>query len=271
MKKIFLLICIFTLSTESYALETIALKPSLTLQMQKNIELQQKITKDEKIEAVRLRWEMVRKKNNSGRTHTKVSGTVIRALTPPLVPSNHSISQPSPIPVYPSANITPIANVDMNRVRSTWLSWYNGTRSSLGLAPYSYDGRLDVTAHDWNVEFATGNGQNHHRRHSSDSYYDFGAIDSWFKARGIDPIVINHAKHVENVGYGYYSCSQSDCTDTLINSIESTYNFFMSEKGKSYDAHYRSIIQPYFSRIGLDIIVVPSEHRYYMTIHYITQ
>ena len=55
MKKIFLLICIFTLSTESYALETIALKPSLTLQMQKNIELQQKITKDEKIEAVRLR------------------------------------------------------------------------------------------------------------------------------------------------------------------------------------------------------------------------
>lgn len=96
-------------------------------------------------------------------------------------------------------------------------------------------------------------------------------IDSWFKARGIDPVVINHAKHVENVGYGYYSCSQSDCTDALIKSIESTYRFFMSERGKSYDAHYRSIIQSNFSRIGLDIITVPEDHRYYITIHYITE
>lgn len=45
----------------------------------------------------------------------------------------------------------------------------------------------------------------------------------------------------------------------------------MSEKGKSYDAHYRSIVQPHFTKIGLDIIVVPGERRYYMTIHYITE
>lgn len=45
----------------------------------------------------------------------------------------------------------------------------------------------------------------------------------------------------------------------------------MNEKGKSYDVHYRSIIQPYFTKIGLSIIVVPSEQRYYLTVHYITE
>ena len=44
----------------------------------------------------------------------------------------------------------------------------------------------------------------------------------------------------------------------------------MSEKGKAYDAHYRSIVQPVFTKIGLDIIVVPEEYRYYLTVHYIT-
>ena len=87
----------------------------------------------------------------------------------------------------------------------------------------------------------------------------------------MNPKVINRAKNTENVGYGYYSCNESDCTDELITSIRSTYDFFMSEKGKSYDAHYRSIVQPYFTKIGMDIIVVPSERRYYMTIHYITE
>jgi hypothetical protein len=96
-------------------------------------------------------------------------------------------------------------------------------------------------------------------------------IDSWFIARGVNPKIVSRAKHTENVGYGYYSCSQSDCTDTLIASIRSTYDFFMSEKGKAYDAHYRSIVQPNFSKIGLDVIVVPSERRYYLTVHYITE
>ena len=57
----------------------------------------------------------------------------------------------------------------------------------------------------------------------------------------------------------------------MIRSIRTTFDFFMSEKGKAYDAHYRSIVQPNFSRIGLDIIVVPTEKRYYMTVHYITE
>ena len=163
-----------------------------------------------------------------------------------------------------------VPNIDISRVRGAWFSWYNTTRNALWLWNYNYDPKLDVTAHDWNISFANEKWINHHRRNPGDSYYDFPVIDAWFTARGITPKVINRAKNTENVGYGYYSCSASDCTDELIDSIRSTFDFFMSEKGKSYDAHYRSIVQPYFTKMGFDIIVVPSEKRYYITVHYIT-
>lgn len=161
--------------------------------------------------------------------------------------------------------------VDMERVRSVWALWYNDTRSALGLGAYSYDNRLNSTAYGWNIEFAKWKALNHHTRNPWDGYYNFAVIDQWFIARGVNPIVISRAKHTENVGYGRYSCSSLDCTDTLIRSIRTTFEFFMSEKGKSYDAHYRSIVQPNFTKMGLSIIVVPDEQRYYLTVHYITQ
>lgn len=167
--------------------------------------------------------------------------------------------------------VTQVTNVDMSIVRATWLSWYNDYRSSLKLWNYSYDSRLDSTAHDWNIIFMNGRGENHHRRNPNDSYYDFPVIDSWFKNKWINPVVINRSKHTENVWYWYYNCGDSDCTNELIASIRTTWDFFMSEKGKSYDAHYRSIINPYFTKVGMDIIVVPSERRYYLTMHFITE
>ncbi len=172
---------------------------------------------------------------------------------------------------FSSSNQTNISNVDMSKVRNAWFSWYNDYRSTLNLWKYNHDPRLDKTAHDWNIIFSAEKWQNHHRRSAGDSYYDFPVIDTWFIDRGINPIVINRSKHTENVGYGYYSCSSSDCTDELITSIRSTFNFFMSEKGRSYDAHYRSIINPYFTKMGFDIIIVPSEKRYYITVHFITE
>ncbi len=178
---------------------------------------------------------------------------------------------PDGSPNYTNSNPNNIANIDMSRIRSAWFGWYNGYRSSLNLGDYGYDSRLDSTAHDWNISFSAGKWQNHHRRNSTDSYYDFPVIDNWFLARGINPKVINRSKHTENVGYGYYNCSSNDCTDKLITSIRSTFDFFMSEKGKPYDAHYRSIINPHFTKMGFDIIVVPSEGRYYITVHYITE
>lgn len=167
--------------------------------------------------------------------------------------------------------VNPIEHVDMIKVRATWMSWYNEYRTSLGLGSYGYDTRLDSTSHDWNIEFTRGKWENHHRRNPWDSYYDFPVIDAWFSSRGIDPKVINRSKHTENVWYWYYNCNRQDCTDDLIASIRTTWNFFLSEKGKSYDAHYRTIINPYFTKIGMDIITVPGEKRYYLTSHFITE
>jgi hypothetical protein len=193
-----------------------------------------------------------------------ISNTTSTSISTPIV---HITSATTSSSSYQSS----VTNVDMSRVRDTWFSWYNTTRSNLGLGSYTHDPRLDSTSHDWNIEFAKGKWQNHHRRNPNDSYYNFPVIDAWFTARGISPRVINRSKNTENVWYGYYSCSQSDCTDELISSIRSTFDFFMSEKGKSYDAHYRSIVNPYFTKMGFDIVVVPSEKRYYITVHYITE
>ncbi len=259
---IILLILITSISwSEVFALTP--LRPSLTLQMQKQdmINKENKTLERKYANTMRLAELRAEKSAKSGKplTNSPAIGTnkpIIHISSPTISPSSY---QPS------------VQNVDMGRIRDAWFSWYNNTRSDLGLGNYSYDPRLDVTAHDWNIEFARWKGQNHHRRNPSDSYYNFPIIDAWFTARGISPIVINRSKNTENVGYGYYACASSDCTESLITSVRSTFDFFMSEKGKSYDAHYRSIVNPYFTKMGFDIIVVPSEKRYYITVHYITQ
>lgn len=259
MKKILLAVLVSILVIHNtYAVEF--LKPNLLVQMKK----QEVINKENKI--------LERKLNNQMRLAEIRSRKYAERKTAYSNNStNQPTSQPAKPPIIQSSNNPTISWVDMNRVRSTWIGWYNSVRSDLGLGAYVFDARLDVTAHSWNIEFAKGKWQNHHRRNPGDSYYDFPVIDAWFIARGINPKVIDRAKHTENVGYGYYSCSDSDCTDELISSIRGTFNFFMSEKWKAYDAHYRSIVQPYFTKIGMDIIVVPSEKRYYITIHYITE
>ncbi|MBC7503750.1 CAP domain-containing protein, partial [Candidatus Gracilibacteria bacterium] len=191
-----------------------------------------------------------------------------------IKPQSQTQSPKSTVSIPPISfvsNIGSPAHVDMERVRSAWALWYNDTRNILGLGAYTYDSRLNSTAYDWNTEFAKGKALNHHTRNPGDGYYNFAVIDKWFITRGVDPIVISRAKHTENVGYGRYSCSSGDCTESLIQSIRTTFDFFMSEKGKSYDAHYRSIVQPNFTKIGLSVIVVPGEQRYYLTVHYITK
>lgn len=264
--KIILVVILISFSLGHWvSANTIMLKPSLTAQMQRQTEIDKVnyITEKKLKNKLRLAEIQAQKKANIKtvrNTSKNIQSTSIKPIysVPIITTPRYSVSSSIPW-------------VDMNRVRATWMGWYNSTRNALWLWSYTWDSRLDSTAYDWNIVFARGKWENHHRRNPGDSYYDFPVIDAWFSARGINPKVVNRVKNTENVGYGYYSCNESDCTDELIASIRSTYDFFMSEKGKSYDAHYRSIVQPYFTKIGMDIIVVPSEKRYYMTIHYITE
>jgi uncharacterized protein YkwD len=250
----------------SYALGT--LKPSLTAQIKRQEHIDKKNLIQERQAKNLARLANIRASRGVKKSSIKTSAPIVIEHPPviqnPTSPAPKTWSnqafQPSKIP-----------GVDIAKVRDTWFGWYNDYRKSLNLGAYGYDSRLDATAHDWNIRFAEGKWQNHHTRSPWDGYYNFPVIDQWFKDRGIDPKVINRSKHTENVGYGYYSCSVSDCTDSLITSIRSTFDFFMSEKGKSYDAHYRSIVNPYFTKMGFDIITVPGENRYYITVHYITE
>lgn len=256
-KNLFILGIISLTFTEWVFANTTILKPSLYAQMKYQEEINRTNAITEKKLKNKMRLAEIRSKKYA---------------------SKYSTSQWISI-ILPSSNrqetitswVNQINNVDMYKVRLAWISWYNDYRKSLNLGTYNYDSRLDSTAHDWNIEFAKGKWENHHRRNPWDSYYDFPVIDAWFQARGINPKVINRSKNTENVWYGYYSCYKSDCTNDLIASIRTTWDFFMSEKGKSYDAHYRSIINPYFTKVGMDIIVVPEDNRYYLTMHFITE
>ncbi|MBP9779793.1 CAP domain-containing protein [Candidatus Gracilibacteria bacterium] len=273
MRKILLIILLFVYTVNTTFAAQIVLKPNLITQMKK----QEGVNKEKrKIEIQLSNTEKLKQIRSNTIRSTQSTNTSTRITLKDKVQTKQSTSQTLNIkPNITQGVITPgvtaINGVDMNRVRSTWLSYYNATRSSLGLSPYSYDSRLDATAHSWNIEFAKGRGQNHHRRSPGDSYYSYNTITDWFRLRGVEGKVVGGATTTENVGYGTYSCNSSDCTDELINSIRGTYDFFISEKGKAYDAHYRSVVQPNFTKIGLDIIVVPGERRYYLTVHYITE
>lgn len=48
-------------------------------------------------------------------------------------------------------------------------------------------------------------------------------------------------------------------------------DFFMSEKGKASDAHYRSLMSAQYTTIGVGIAENEKQGRYYLTVHYATE
>lgn len=163
-------------------------------------------------------------------------------------------------------------NINMTKVRETWLKWYNDARAAENLPAYTYNSQLDRTAIIWS-EYSEDKGNITHTRPGSTAYYDYQGIMQWFKNQGVTFRSVNGSTYVENIGWDYYNCpaSNEDCTDQLIKSIRNTFNFFMSEKGKAYTAHYDSIIHPNFKQIGLGISVDPARKKYYLTVHYATE
>ncbi len=163
--------------------------------------------------------------------------------------------------------------IDMNRLGAAWLSWNNGLRAELGLVPYAIDSRLNGTAQDW-ANFSRDRGYITHGRpgdgcigETNYACYNFQAIDKWFQDRGVNPTIINRAKHTENLGIGSFQCNAADCTDAAIAALKKTYDFFYSEK--SYDGvHYRSLVSPVFTKIGIGF--AEKNGTYYAVVHYVT-
>lgn len=162
------------------------------------------------------------------------------------------------------------ANVDMQRVRDAWFGWYNGYRAELGLAPYASDATLERTASNWSY-YSVKRGTIDHKRAWQAPYYDYKGIERWFGDRGVAFANVGGKTYTENIGWGVYRCDQEDCTDELIGAIRSTFDFFMSEKGKAYRPHYNAIVGEKFTLMGMGIGVDPASKRYYVTAHFATE
>ncbi len=157
----------------------------------------------------------------------------------------------------------------MTKVRDAWLSWYNTARAQNGLKPYVYNEALNETAANWSF-YSEKKGSIDHKRAGQKSYYDYKKVGAWFASKGVTfaTRTSGNSDYVENIGWDYYSCSKADCTDDLIASIKSTYNFFIGEKNKKYRAHYESIMNKSYHEIGMGIAVDPAKKKYYLTVHY---
>ena len=281
MKHIITIFLISIICSTAWSLHAATLQPDLMKQMSRQETINKKntiysknaerarIKKEKADKLAQINYQRILKKNNAPLGTTATTNTLVSNIQPSgnatlVIPHPPKI-QPLPPIVY-NTNASAPKNFDMNRVRSTWLSWYNGIRSSKWLSPYLYDTKLDSTAHDWNIVFAWSRGTIYHERSPWDGYYNFSVIDKWFRDRWVNPPVINRIKHSENVSYAGYRCNKSDCTDDLITALQSSYNFFVNSP-----SHYPSIIQPNFTKIGIDVIVDSSDNRSYITVHYMTE
>jgi len=171
-------------------------------------------------------------------------------------------------PVCQSLGEDTPSNIDMTRVRQTWLSWLNEARKKQGLHAYRLNNQLNRTTTNWS-KVSRDRGYMNHKRPGTTAYYDYNAITKWFRSLGLEFQNVNRATHTENIGWDVYSCSEADCTDYAISKARNSFNFFMREKGKAYAPHYNSIMNKYFNEIGFGAAV--GGGKIYFTTHYGTK
>ncbi len=161
-----------------------------------------------------------------------------------------------------------IPGVDMRRIRTEWLALYNNVRTDRGLTPYRLDSYLNRSSSIWSKRSAE-RGAMEHKRASDQAYYDYSAIQSWFRDLGLAFENVHSITFTENIGRGPYTCSASDCTNELISAIRSTFDFYMGEEPKEYRPHFSAIVNPYFEIMGVGIAV--QNGQYYITTHFGTR
>lgn len=159
-----------------------------------------------------------------------------------------------------------ISHVDLRKVRETWLGWYNAERTKRGLRAYRFEPYLNRSAALWSNK-AADNGAISHVRPGTSAYYDYAGVKGWFQDLGLEFRNIGGITFTENIGRGPYSCkNERDCTDRFIESIRSTFDFYMNEEDATYRPHFNAIVNPSFEMIGLGVAV--KNGQYYLTTHF---
>lgn len=164
-------------------------------------------------------------------------------------------------------------SVDAALFQQQRLSRVNGVRSELGIYPYALDTNLHATAQTWS-DYSKSKNSISHKRYGSKTYYDYNLIHKRFWDAGLLFGNKKGTKVVENIGRWYVRCGTLshektvDCTSALIDATKTTWNFFMSEKGKSYAPHYKSIVSKQYEWAWFGISVDVDKKKYYITAHY---
>lgn len=160
--------------------------------------------------------------------------------------------------------------IDVAVLQTTRLWRVNELRSSRGRHHLTLEPLLHKTAadrsetmqHKWVAD---------HKRFKGSAYYAYGEIQQWFSDRGVEFVNVSRATFTENIGRATFRCKQENCTQTAIDAMRETFEFYLREEGTKNDAHWRTMMHPLFNIVGLWISVNEWAGKFYLTTHYGTQ
>ena len=156
--------------------------------------------------------------------------------------------------------------VNAEKIREAWLSWHNDERTSKWLEKLNYQSDLERTATDRStslVEKYTG-----HKRPGMSWYYNYNGLKKWFSEREVNFVDTSGAKSLfsENIGYRYYKCNSWDCTETALKALRKIFDGYLKEGNNG--VHYKAIVMPHFTQMGVGVKVNPQNNMIYATLHY---
>ncbi len=153
------------------------------------------------------------------------------------------------------------ASVDMNEVRTQWLSWHNQARAAEGVDPLSLNTGLNYSSSIWAKDNKTRNTLSHERAGGQ-------SLTDWFADVGIVFENKSGIVYGENLGLRTFRCSESDCTDEAIASARFIFDAFMAEKGTDFTGHYDNIVERDFINMGLGIAIDSADEIMYLATQY---
>lgn len=160
---------------------------------------------------------------------------------------------------------------DAKKLQDTWLSRTNAERKEMWANAYIVENQLVTTATQ-RSDLAKTRGYISHERKKWDGYYNYAKIEKWFAERNIRFQNIQKMTFSESIGRGYVKCpANADCTEALIKATKSSWSFFMSEKNKKSQPHYKAIVNKNFTMMWVGVSIDPATKKYYLTVHYWTK
>lgn len=107
-----------------------------------------------------------------------------------------------------------------------------------------------------------------HKRTPASPYYLYRELEERFADRDVEFSLIRNTTFTENVGWTYLECGKGDCTQQAITNMRYIFDYFVSEKDKSYRAHRETMVHPIFTLMGVGVVYAADQQRLYLTAHY---